>query len=365
MKVLFAGGGTGGHLYPGIAMADALRERWPGTEVSFAGTERGIEATEVPRHGYRLHLLRVRGLKRGFSLLDIAANLQVVAEFLGAMQHALQLVRSDKPDVVVGTGGFVSAPVLAAAIMLRKKTLLQEQNAFPGLTTRLLGRFASEVHLSFQESRRFFRRKEGIYVTGNPSRSFPEVDRAEARRAFGLDSARPTLLVFGGSRGARSINNAVRSWLADGELDVNLIWQTGSLDYPVLQKEFSSSGCMWIGPYIDNMRMAYGAADLVLCRAGASTLAELCNLGKPAVLIPYPFAAANHQYFNAEALAGEGAALCISDADVALSSTRTSVFSLLRDEEALRGMAQRSLARGNPAATDILAGRIGRLATMS
>lgn len=365
MKVLFAGGGTGGHLYPGIAMAEALQERSSGTEVLFAGTERGIEATEVPRHGYRLHLLRVRGLKRGFSIRDIAANLQVITEFLGAMRNALRLVRSEKPDVVVGTGGFVSAPVLAAAILLGKKTLLQEQNAFPGLTTRLLGRFASEVHLSFQESRRFFRRKEGVYVTGNPSRSFPEVDMGEARRAFGLDPDRPTLLVFGGSRGARSINNAVRSWLEGGELGVNIIWQTGSLDYPALQKEFRPSASLWTGPYIDDMRMAYGAADLVLCRAGASTLAELCNLGKPAVLIPYPYAAANHQYFNAEALASEGAALCISDADVALSSTRKKVFSLLGDEEELRGMARKSLARGNPAAADVLAGRIERLATMS
>ena len=362
MKVIFAGGGTGGHLYPAVAMAEELLKRFPGTDVSFAGTEKGIEATEVPRLGFRLHTFRVRGFRRGKSPSDFLANAVVLADFAGAVRKAVALIRREQPDVVVGTGGFVSAPLLLAAQMLGIRNLIQEQNAFPGVTTRLLSLRATEVHLSFPDSRRFLRRKAEVHVSGNPARSFSVVDCCSAREYFGLDPNLPTLLVFGGSRGARSINNAVREWVRELAGKSNIIWQTGSLDYESISSAFSPSRNLWIGSYINEMGSAYSSADVVLCRAGASTVAELTNLGKPAIFVPYPHATGNHQFFNAEALSREGAAELIEDKDIAGSRAKALVQELLADAGARERMAQACLKHGKPGAAGELAGRIAELA---
>jgi len=186
MKVLFAGGGTGGHLYPAVAMAGELKKLVADAEISFAGTSGGIESTEVPRLGFKLHLIPVRGLKRGWSLADIIANVGVLADFAAALGRAVALIGRESPDVVVGTGGFVSAPLLFAAQLLRKKTLIQEQNAFPGLTTKLLSSLASEVHLSFEDARRFIVKKQNLFVSGNPARLFEKQDSSAARGCFNL-----------------------------------------------------------------------------------------------------------------------------------------------------------------------------------
>lgn len=361
MKVMFAGGGTGGHLYPAVAMAEELVNRFPGTEVSFAGTEKGIESTEVPRLGYRLHTFRVRGFSRGKSPADLLQNAGVLTDFAGAVWSAMSLIRRERPDVVVGTGGFVSAPLLLAAQILGKRTIIQEQNAFPGVTTRLLAMFATEVHLSFADSRRFFKRKNGIYISGNPARSFALTASGEAREKFGLEPELPTLLVFGGSRGARSINNAVKEWAVERQGKSNIIWQTGSLDFETIKSEFSASENLWIGPYINDMGNAYSAADLVLCRAGASTVAELTNLGKPAVLVPYPYATGNHQFFNAEALSKDGAASLIEDSQIKSRKAKELVYGLLEDSEARNRMAGACRRHGKPEAAGELAERIARL----
>lgn len=358
---MFAGGGTGGHLYPAVAMAEELLKRHPGTEISFAGTEKGIEATEIPRLGYRLYTFRVSGFIRGKSPADMLRNAGVLAGFAGAVQKALALVRSEHPDVVVGTGGFVSAPLLLAAQLLGKKNLIQEQNAFPGMTTRLLSMRASEVHLSFPDSRRFLKRKNGVYVSGNPARSFSLTASGEARKRFGLGPELPTLLVFGGSRGARSINNAVKKWVTALEGKSNVIWQTGPLDIETISREFVSSENLWIGPYINDMGSAYSAADLVLCRAGASTVAELTNLGKPAILVPYPYATGNHQLFNAEALRKDGAAVLIGDSEINGARAKEVIFGLLEDSESRNGMAEACLKHGKPEAAKELAERIVQL----
>lgn len=362
MKVLFAGGGTGGHLYPAVAMAEELLNADTESSVVFAGTERGIEAVEVPRLGYRLHLLKVRGFRRGFSVRDLFNNAGVLADFLRSVLRAAAVIRSEQPDVVVGTGGFVSGPVLFAAQLLGRKTLIQEQNAFPGMTTRFLAYGATEVHLSFEESRKYVKKRSGVYVTGNPARSFDLVDPADGRRAFGLERDLPTLLVFGGSRGARSINNAVKARLEEMKDRCNLIWQTGSLDYDGLAAEVSPSPGVWMGPYINDMRLAYSAADLVLCRAGASTIAELTNLGQPAVLVPYPYATGDHQYHNARALVDVGASELIRDSDIGGDEAFEKVFGLLGDRGRLERMASACRAQGRPEAARELAGRIRVLA---
>ena len=361
MKVIFAGGGTGGHLYPAVAMAEELLKQLPGSEISFAGTEKGIESTEVPRLGFHLHTFRVRGFSRGKSPADMLRNTGVLTDVAGAVWKAISLIRREKPDVVIGTGGFVSAPLLLAAQMLGKKNLIQEQNAFPGVTTRLLAAFATEVHLSFPDSGRFLKRKNGIYVSGNPARSFALRDSGKAREKFDLDPELPTLLVFGGSRGARSINNAVKKWVVEFRGKSNIIWQTGSLDFEAISSEFVSSDNLWIGPYINDMGSAYSAADLVLCRAGASTVAELTNLGKPAILVPYPYAAGNHQFFNAEALSGDGAAVLVVDSEISGDRAKKQIFGLLEDSIVRETMAEACRAHGKPEAARELAGRIIQL----
>lgn len=358
MKVLFAGGGTGGHLYPGIAMAVCLKRAVLDVKVSFAGTAGGIEATEVPRLGYPLHLLPVRGLKRGLSIRRLFDNAGVLADFVSAVFMALSIIRKENPDVVVGTGGYVSAPVLFAAQLSGRRTLIQEQNAFPGLSTRLLSRMASEVHLSFVESRRFFGRKSPVFITGNPARDFPAEPRSACIEYFGLDAALPTLLVFGGSRGARSINNAMIRLSARLAGEVNLIWQTGSLDGDRVLSEVGRSSTRWIAPYIEEMGKAYGAADLVLCRSGASSLAELTNLGKPSVLVPYPWAAADHQRHNALALVNAGASVMIDDARIGDEESFRTVLDLVRDREKLSQMSEQARKQGHPGAARELAGRI-------
>jgi UDP-N-acetylglucosamine--N-acetylmuramyl-(pentapeptide) pyrophosphoryl-undecaprenol N-acetylglucosamine transferase len=362
MKVLFAGGGTGGHLYPAVAMAAELRKLSADTSVSFAGTTGGIEATEVPRLGYRLHLIPVKGLTRGFSPADIVNNIGVLAGFVAAVGRAAALIGREAPDVVVGTGGFVSAPVLLAAQLLRKKTLIQEQNAFPGVTTKLLSRLASEVHLSFEEARRFLAKSNRVFVSGNPARSFELLTPSAARARFGLHAERPTLLVFGGSRGARSINNAVLERLTAITASSNIIWQTGSLDFERIKAQVPESPYVWIAPYIEEMGAAYSAADLVLCRAGASSIAELTNLGKPSVLVPYPHATGDHQRHNARALQKEGAAMVIEDNRLAEQESAGNIMMLLHDGAKLKSMGAASLKLAYPDAARQLALRIITLA---
>jgi UDP-N-acetylglucosamine--N-acetylmuramyl-(pentapeptide) pyrophosphoryl-undecaprenol N-acetylglucosamine transferase len=356
MKVLFAGGGTGGHLYPAVAMAAELRKLVSDAEISFVGTTAGIEATEIPRLGYRLHLLPVRGLKRGWSPADLFANIGVVAGFVAALGRAVNLIAREAPDVVVGTGGFVSAPLLLSAQLMRKKTLIQEQNAFPGVTTKLLAVLATEVHLSFEAARRFIVKKQQVFV------SFCQQDSSTARAGFGLYKERPTLLVFGGSRGARSINNAVLQRLEEITATANLIWQTGALDFERIKKQVTVSPSLWVAPYIEDMEAAYSAADLVLCRAGASTIAELTNLGKPAVLVPYPYATGDHQRHNARALVTSGAAIQFEDDRLCEHASVKHILELLHDAEKLRGMGAASRKLAYPDAANQLALRIISLA---
>ncbi len=362
MNVLFAGGGTGGHLYPAIAMAGELRKLVPDVVISFVGTTGGIEATEVPRLGYRLHLIPVRGLKRGRALADFVANIGVITDFVAALGRAAALIAREAPDVVVGTGGFVSAPLLLAAQLMRKKTLIQEQNAFPGVTTKLLAALASEVHLSFDDARRFIRNKKRLFVTGNPARSFAMPQQVAAREYFALSEERPTLLVFGGSRGARSINNAVLEGVDLITASANLVWQTGALDFERIKSKMQPSPYIWVAPYIEEMGVAYGAADLVLCRAGASSLAELTNLGKPSVLVPYPYATGDHQRHNARAFVTGGAAMLVEDDRLGQQASIKNILELLHDKEKLKRMGAASRKLAYPDSAHQLALRIISLA---
>jgi UDP-N-acetylglucosamine--N-acetylmuramyl-(pentapeptide) pyrophosphoryl-undecaprenol N-acetylglucosamine transferase len=358
MKIIIAGGGTGGHLYPAIAIADEVIKQDTEAEIMFVGTKKGIESKVIPTTRYPISLIPAYGITRGRSLKAVLENVRFPFRLLESLNTCKSLLKKENPDVVVGTGGFVSAPIVMAAQLSGLPTLIQEQNAFPGLATRLLSLKASQVHLSFEESKKAIKRAVGLHVTGNPSRHFEPVSEVEARRFFGLDELRKTVLVFGGSLGARSINQAVLKFISRLAGRYNVIWQTGKLDAVEMKKQVQNSKHIWLNDYIDRMDMAYHAADLVVCRAGASTIAELCNLGKPAILVPYPFATDNHQYFNAKSLADKGAGILIDNKYIANEDSLEIMLNLLENESELKTISENAKKMGKPHAAENIARRI-------
>lgn len=358
---MFAGGGTGGHLFPAIALADELRVREPGSAILFIGTRRKIEARVVPMRGYDFQTIWISGFRRGFH----AGNLLFPAKLTVATMQALIAIRSFRPDVVVGTGGYVSGPVVFAATLTGVPTLIHEQNSFPGATTRFLGKRVDEVHLSFESSRVYFSRSDNLFVTGNPTRSALEsADRNGALAHFGFNGdGRKTLLCFGGSLGARTINDAVEGMLGRMvERGVRVIWQSGAERYGRAKAlaESMPAGTVWVERFIDRIELAYAASDLVVCRAGATTIAELTRLGKPAVLLPYPYAAAQHQVVNAKTLGNAGAAAVVEDREVA-QKLESTIASLLDDDAARRRMGELCRTFGRPGAGAEIAEHIVRL----
>lgn len=359
MRILFAGGGTGGHLFPAIAIADALRRIDSDCIVSFVGTRNKIEARVVPQLGYEFDAIWISGLSRSLSL----RNLLFPCKVLVSMIQSLGILGKRKPDVVVGTGGYVCGPVLIAAAWRKIPTLLQEQNSYPGATTRMLAPRVDEVHITFESSRQHLAKAAKIVVSGTPVRqSLARIDKADACRAFNLQPERRTAFVFGGSQGASSINRAVRSILPQCiERGVQVIWQTGEAAYREIADAcapFSSS--IVVRPFIDDMQRAYSAADLAVCRAGATTIAECAAFGLPALFIPYPFAAANHQVENARTVENLGGGIVIEETNIA--SFAASFFDLIQDEARLSTMAAAMKRAGAPDAADRIARAIVRLA---
>jgi UDP-N-acetylglucosamine--N-acetylmuramyl-(pentapeptide) pyrophosphoryl-undecaprenol N-acetylglucosamine transferase len=363
LRVIFAGGGTGGHLYPGIAIAEEIRRRYPEAAIAFIGNRKTLESRVVPERGFRFLPISVAGFRRAFSPATVVSAVKVVV----ALVQSFLLIKREKPEVVVGTGGYVCGPPLFVAWLCRIPTLLQEQNSYPGVTTRLLARFATEVHLSFERTRRYLKRTDRVSVTGNPTReAIGTVERAVAAMRMGVDPGRFTLLVIGGSRGARSINDAMSSAVPVlGELQLQVLWAAGKEEYErvrgALPGTRGTESLVRVFPYITEMECAYGAADLVVCRAGATTIAELTRAGLPSILVPYPFAAADHQTENARAMVEAGASVLIPDRDLAgrlVPELRT----LVNDRERLRVMAAQARALAAPCAAAVLAEAILRLA---
>jgi UDP-N-acetylglucosamine--N-acetylmuramyl-(pentapeptide) pyrophosphoryl-undecaprenol N-acetylglucosamine transferase len=367
-RYIFAGGGTGGHLFPAIAIADAIRKRKPGAGILFIGTKDKIESSVVPQRGYEFRAIWISGFHRRKILTNLLFPLKLVV----SVMQSISIIRKYKPSVVVGTGGFVSGPVVYAATLLGVPSLIQDQNGVPGVTTRILGNRVNEVHLTFESSRKYFRRNDGVFMSGNPTREFSaSIDRVAASNCFGFSPSdtRKTILIFGGSLGATTINSAVLK-----EIDtvlkngVRVIWQTGRADYQRVKghpltpsSERSGNESLWVGVFIDRMDYAYSLSDLVVCRAGATTIAELTCLGKPSVLVPYPFAAANHQVGNAKGLAEKNAALVIDDANAG-DELIPAALELLSNPQRLSAMAEESKKLGKPNAANEIADHILALA---
>jgi UDP-N-acetylglucosamine--N-acetylmuramyl-(pentapeptide) pyrophosphoryl-undecaprenol N-acetylglucosamine transferase len=352
IKVLFAGGKTGGHIFPAIAMAKEFKARFPDSRIFFAGTEGGMEEKIVPQHGFELSFIQTKGWSRRSHL----ANLFLGFYLMKGICQALKILNHNRPDLVVGTGGYVSFPVVLVASLKKIPTLLQEQNSYPGISTRFLAHFADEVCLSYSESRKYFHSSNKLNVVGNPvRRDLIHGEHSQGLAKFGLDDGKKTIFVFGGSQGAHGINLTMLQCLEWLKLEWQILWQTGEADYSeISQKAKQKKIKCAVYPFVEDMRSAYAASDLVISRAGALTLAEITACGKPSILIPFPFATADHQRYNAEALQKQGAARMVLQKDLTPELLTEEIGSLLSDDPRLKRMAEKSRKMGRPEAASRL-----------
>ena len=317
MKVIISGGGTGGHIFPAIAIANAVKQQHPDADILFVGAEGRMEMEKVPAAGYPIKALPIVGLQRRLTLKNLALPFKMIKS-----QRLVKKILLDfQPDIVVGVGGYASAPTLKMAARLGFPTLLQEQNSFPGLTNKMLAKKARTICVAYEGMERFFP-AEKIVVTGNPVRSVIEemdIPQQEGQEYFMLSDHRPTVLSVGGSLGARSINKMINDHLDFfKQNDIQIIWQTGKWMYEeAIQRVKDAEAEPWVKvhQFISRMEMAYAAADVVISRAGAIAISELCASAKPVILIPSPNVAEDHQTKNAMALVNKGAALMVSDHD--------------------------------------------------
>jgi len=358
LKILFAGGGTGGHLYPALAIAEEIRKLSPQTEFLFVGTKNKIEARVVPQRGFRFETIWISGFSRRLRFENLFFPVKV---FVSLIQSFL-LLREFKPNIVVGTGGYVSGPVLFSASLMKIPTAVHESNSYPGVTTRLLAARASIVFIAFEETLLWLARKDNARLVGTPTRDeLAGATRAEAAAFFGLEEKKRTVFAFGGSLGAVSINDAIARGLDEllGS-GVQLIWQTGATDFSRIQSQVGLRPGLWFGAYIDRMDLAYAIADVVVSRAGAMTIAEVTRLGKPTIFIPLPHAAEDHQTKNAKSLVEAGAAVMIQDGQ-ARSSLHGELQRLLADDAHRASLSKACKKFGKPDAGRVIAETILQL----
>jgi UDP-N-acetylglucosamine--N-acetylmuramyl-(pentapeptide) pyrophosphoryl-undecaprenol N-acetylglucosamine transferase len=350
MRVLIAAGGTGGHIYPGIAVAREIMRRNPSSVVGFVGTAHGLESRLVPKAGFELSIIESAGLKN----VSLAAKFRGLVLLPKSFFAARRVIRNFRPDIVVGAGGYVSGPVLLAASLMRLPTMVMDSNALPGWTNRVLARFVDKAAVSFAEALPYFRNK-GV-LTGNPVRKeFFEIPAKQRDRSCF------SLLVFGGSQGARAINEAMIAALPkllSRKSVLHVTHGTGEADYQKLRRDYESAS--WhdnvdLRPYLDDMVTDFAKTDLIVCRAGATTSAELVAAGKAAIMIPFPLAADDHQRKNAEALQSAGAARMILQSELSGGRLAQEIESLIAAPEEIDRMetASRKLARRDAAAATV------------
>jgi len=311
-KIIISGGGTGGHIYPAIAIANECRKRWADCEILFVGAKDRMEMEKVPAAGYQIKGLWISGIQRSFSLKNLAFPFQVIK----SLYDAFQIIGKFQPDVAVGTGGFASGPLLFMAHQMKIPTLIQEQNSYPGITNKLLSKRVHKICVASTGLEKFFP-KEKIVLTGNPVRQ-DLLDSAhlrdEAIAHFHLDPLKKTLLVLGGSLGARRVNQLIESQLHVLKEDVQIIWQCGKFYYEEYQTRNQEG--VQVHAFLNRMDFAYAAADFIISRAGAGSISELCIAGKPVIFIPSPHVAEDHQTKNAQAITAQNAALMIKEEDL-------------------------------------------------
>lgn len=358
IRIVFAGGGTGGHLFPAVAIAERLMET-KDVDVMFVGTKNKIEARVVPQLGYKFHAIWIGGFSRKFKWSNLLLPIKIVVSVF----QSLKLLLTYRPQVVVGTGGYVSGPMCVAAVMTRTPIVLQEHNSYPGVMTRTFAPFAREIHIAFESSKRYFRLRRNLYLTGSPVRKMPRLSHEEGLRYFGLSTERQTLLVTGGSLGAVRLNSAILEVVDDliGR-NYQLIWQTGSADFErIKESQQRHSDSIGIEKFVDRMEFAYAAANIAVCRGGATTIAELIYFGLPSLVVPYPYAAANHQVENARALVESGAAIMVQESEIK-EKFRKELLGLVDNPDRLAEMRGRIKRLSHQDASDVIAKSVLRIA---
>lgn len=358
MRIVISGGGTGGHIYPALAIADEIKRRRADADFLYIGSEDGMEASIVAGAGYDFRTTKISGISR-ISRLEAA---KAVARIPGALRDAMALLNDFDPHMVIGTGGYVSYPVLLAGIIMRKKTFVHEQNALPGLTNRRLAPRVDCVFLTFAEALKYMKPRQYV-LSGFPvRREIGHRSQREARVDIGLSPELFTVLVFGGSLGAMSINCAILELVARKKLPpgIQILWASGTANYQYMLQELEGSiGLTNMGPvvlkeYIHDMPAALAAADMVICRSGAGTISEVALAGLPAILVPYPYAAEDHQRKNAQAVAGTGAAVMITDSELSGGRLLEYIELLYNGPDKLEHMSRQMLAQARPDALDVI-----------
>ncbi|MFI3323712.1 MAG: undecaprenyldiphospho-muramoylpentapeptide beta-N-acetylglucosaminyltransferase [Rikenellaceae bacterium] len=356
-KIILSGGGTGGHIYPAVAVAEALKAHYgDSVELLFVGAEGRMEMQKIPELGYKIVGLPIAGLQRRFDW----HNIEVPFKLMKSIRKAKRVIKDFEADLVIGFGGYASAPVLWAAQKLGIPTIIQEQNSFAGLTNKILAKKANHICVAYKDMERFFP-STPITLTGNPLRgSFgsAKVDHTEALDYFGFDTQRPVILLVGGSLGTRTLNEVMKRWIADNPTDrgVQVIWQTGKF-YEREMLRFAADRSMdgiWQGAFINRMDLAYEAATVVVSRSGACTVSELCLLGKATIFVPSPNVAEDHQTCNARALSDVGAAVLVRDAE-AVGNCMERAIDLVGNPDELHSIECRVKELATPnAAADIV-----------
>ena len=332
LKIIISGGGTGGHIFPALAIAKAIEKKVEDVEFLFVGAEDRMEMEKIPAAGYKIIGLWISGLQRNFSRRNLLFPFKVISSLL----KARKIVKQFKPDLAIGTGGYASGPLLFVAAKKGVPSLIQEQNSYPGITNKILSEYVQKVCVAYDDMERFFG-SEKLIVTGNPIREDIlgfDAKVEKGRKFFNIDSSKPTVLVMGGSLGALTINNAIAENIDDFKTaDVNLIWQTGISFQDKSQEVISGINVPEIQAYtfIKKMDLAYAAADVIISRAGAIAISELCCVGKPIILVPSPNVAENHQHKNAQSLVNKNAALLVQDKEASRKLVST-LIELVEDK---------------------------------
>ena len=357
MKVLLSGGGTGGHVYPAIAIANKIKEENPDAEILFVGTEKGIESEIVPKYGFELKTVTVQGFKRKIDF----ENVKRVFKLFKGLEQSRRIVKKFKPDVVIGTGGYVSGPVLFNASIRKVPAIIHEQNSFPGVTNKILAKMVTKVLTSFEDSHVRFpeETRSKLVLTGNPVRKEILIaKKSSSRRKLGIQEDKKIVLCYGGSGGSRKINDSmklvIRNLVKD---DMAFIYATGKNFYEGFMEDISDLDLkpyQKVVPYLEDMATALAACDIVIGSAGAISLAEITALGKPSIIIPKAYTAENHQEYNAKSIESKGAGIAILEKNLTPETLNETVFKLLGDRETLIDMSNASKEIGKPEAIDII-----------
>ncbi|MBB4034460.1 UDP-N-acetylglucosamine--N-acetylmuramyl-(pentapeptide) pyrophosphoryl-undecaprenol N-acetylglucosamine transferase [Dysgonomonas hofstadii] len=362
LRVIISGGGTGGHIFPAIAIANNIKERYPNSTILFVGAEGRMEMEKVPAAGYEIIGLEVAGLNRK----NIFKNFSTILKFRRSLKKARQIINDFKPQVAIGVGGYASGPILYQANKMKIPTLIQEQNSYAGVTNKFLGKKASTVCVAYEGMERFFP-KDKIVITGNPYRKellSPSLTKEDAYKEFDLDPDKKTILLIGGSLGSRTLNKSIFSGIdAIAQSDIQLIWQCGKLYSFELNLDLASKGNpdnVHMYEFISRMDLAYTAADLVISRAGASSITELSLLGKATILVPSPNVSEDHQTKNAMALVNNEAAILIKDSE-AMEKLIPTVLETINSNQKLNLLSENILKLAHPGSTDMIVDEVIKL----